>query len=298
MQILNVGPWELFLVLLIVLIVLGPDNMVKTGRTLGLWVYKFIRSPMWAQIVDTSREIRNIPTKLVREAGLEESLKEIKDETKSIGGSLNADLKEAADDVNAAARATSGGLAFATANQIRNEKNGPATGSESESSAQEEHEDLPESPPMELDDEEIEFDPADEQYPTDTPVDKVIPEEGAKPAPAIIEVGDSDEIREEMVEEGTEDLLEKPEAEEDIDNPQKEDVPPPAIIDVDEGASFGDTFIEPFEESTLVEEQDEDAFPDEPLEERAVEQWREKVEGEQKHEDERVEDQAVHPADE
>ncbi len=155
----------------------------------------------------------------------------------------------------------------------------------------------PKARPCSSDDEEIEFDPNDEQYPTDTPADRVIPEEGAKPAPAIVEVGDSDEIREEMVEEGVEDLLEKPEADEDIDNPRKEDVPPPAIIDVDQAASFGDTFIEPFEQSTLVEEQDEDAFPDQPLEERAVEQWRQKIEGEQKHEEEAAEENRSHPKD-
>ncbi len=151
MQILNVGPWEFFFVLLIALIVLGPDKMVKTGRTLGLWAYRFMRSPMWAQILDTSRELRNLPTKLVREAGLEESLKEIQEETKSIGGTLNKDLKEAADEVNQAARELSSGLAFAATNQIGNQNQGQGSGSEAQGAEQpDDREDSPESPPMQL----------------------------------------------------------------------------------------------------------------------------------------------------
>jgi Sec-independent protein translocase protein TatA len=35
MDFLGVGPLELLFILLIALIVLGPNDMVKTGRTLG-----------------------------------------------------------------------------------------------------------------------------------------------------------------------------------------------------------------------------------------------------------------------
>ncbi len=279
MEILNVGPWEFFFIILIALIVLGPDNMVKTGRTMGRWVYRLIRSPLWAQIMDTSRELRNLPTKIVREAGLEESLKDIKEETKTINSDLSNDLRKAADEVNAAARDVSGPVAFASPGPQNANSSDPAAGGQGDQ--HEKNEDSPISPPMQEGDETPEQEPGSEQTPTDTPADRVIPREGAKVAPAIIEVGDTDEIREEMVEESAEHSLEKPRAEEDIDNPTEEDVPPPAIIDVDKAASFGDTFIEPFEESTLVEDQEEDAFPDQPLEERPVEQWRERIQQQQ-----------------
>jgi len=39
--------------------------------------------------MDTSREIRDLPTKIVREAGLEESIKEIKDLNREIGKEAN-----------------------------------------------------------------------------------------------------------------------------------------------------------------------------------------------------------------
>ena len=77
MQILNVGPLEFLFVLIFALVILGPERMIDTARAMGKWFYRFTRSSFWASVVDTSREIRELPTKIVREAGLEESIKEI-----------------------------------------------------------------------------------------------------------------------------------------------------------------------------------------------------------------------------
>ncbi len=278
MEILNVGPWEFVFILLIALIVLGPDNMAKTGRTMGRYIYKLIRSPIWAQIMSTSRELRDLPTKIVREAGLEESLKELQEETKTIGGSLTKDLSDVANEANAVVREASDQVSFAAATGTPRDANAPSSGDSGQDAGRE---DSPESPPMQEGDQPAEAEPGDEQIPTDTPLDKVIPKEGAKVAPAIIDAGDSGQIREEMAETAAKESLEKPQPDENIDNPEKEDVPPPAIIDVDRAASFGDTFIEPFEKSTLVENQDETASPEQPLEERPVEQWRERQQEQQ-----------------
>jgi Sec-independent protein translocase protein TatA len=72
MEFLGIGPLELLFVLLIALIVIGPKDMVKTGRTIGRMLRKVVTSPQWQMINRTSREIRNIPNRLIREAGLEE----------------------------------------------------------------------------------------------------------------------------------------------------------------------------------------------------------------------------------
>ena len=72
MDILGVGPLELLFILLIALIVLGPKDMVKSGKTIGLFLRKIVTSSSWQSIQQTSREIRNLPTKLIREAGLED----------------------------------------------------------------------------------------------------------------------------------------------------------------------------------------------------------------------------------
>src|SRR5574340_563182 len=78
MEILNVGILEIVLILVIAVIVLGPDGMVKSAHSMGVWLRKIIKSPIWAQLMDTQRELRDMPTRLVREAGLEEDLKELK----------------------------------------------------------------------------------------------------------------------------------------------------------------------------------------------------------------------------
>jgi sec-independent protein translocase protein TatB len=72
MEILGVGPLELLFIFLIALIVLGPKDMAKTGRTLGRFMYKVVTSPAWQTFRQASRDLRQLPTKLMREAGLEE----------------------------------------------------------------------------------------------------------------------------------------------------------------------------------------------------------------------------------
>jgi Sec-independent protein translocase protein TatA len=72
MDILGVGPLELLFILLIALIVLGPKDMMKSGKTIGMFLRKIVTSSSWQSIQQTSREIRNLPTKLIREAGLED----------------------------------------------------------------------------------------------------------------------------------------------------------------------------------------------------------------------------------
>ena len=72
MDILGIGPLELVFILLIALIVLGPNDMVKAGRTLGRFLRKLVTSPGWQMVQQTSKDLRYLPNKLMREAGLEE----------------------------------------------------------------------------------------------------------------------------------------------------------------------------------------------------------------------------------
>src|SRR5512139_1381017 len=84
MEILGIGPLELFFILIIALIVLGPKDMVKAGRTIGQFMRKIVMSPTWRAVNQTSNELRRLPNRLMRDAGIEESLKQIKDSTQSI----------------------------------------------------------------------------------------------------------------------------------------------------------------------------------------------------------------------
>lgn len=72
MDILGVGPQELIVILIIALIVLGPKDMQKAGKTIGKWMNDLVHSDVWRLFQSTSREIRNLPTNLMREANLEE----------------------------------------------------------------------------------------------------------------------------------------------------------------------------------------------------------------------------------
>ena len=71
MEILGIGAPELVFIVIIALIVLGPKDMQKTGRTIGRWLNQLVRSDGWKAFQQTSREIRNLPTNLMREANLE-----------------------------------------------------------------------------------------------------------------------------------------------------------------------------------------------------------------------------------
>jgi Sec-independent protein translocase protein TatA len=101
MDILGIGPLELVFILIIALIVLGPTDMVKAGRTIGKFLRQIVTSPTWHAVTKTSSELRNLPNKLIRDAGLEEDIKQIQDVTKSaIPSSLNSDLKQWQRDIN------------------------------------------------------------------------------------------------------------------------------------------------------------------------------------------------------
>ena len=86
MQLLGIGPLELLLIAVIAVIVLGPKGMVSGAREAGKAIRKIIRSPIWHDIVDTSREIREFPQKLAREAGIEKDLEDLRRSTR---GTLN-----------------------------------------------------------------------------------------------------------------------------------------------------------------------------------------------------------------
>src|SRR6266508_3627597 len=72
MEFLGIGPSELIFIVIIAIIILGPKDMQKAGKTVGRWLNQFIRSDGWKALQHASREIRNLPTNLMREANLEE----------------------------------------------------------------------------------------------------------------------------------------------------------------------------------------------------------------------------------
>ena len=71
MEILGVGPSELIFIILIAIIVLGPRDMQKAGRMIGHWLNRLTKSEGWKMMQDTSRDLRDLPNKLMRDANME-----------------------------------------------------------------------------------------------------------------------------------------------------------------------------------------------------------------------------------
>ena len=80
MEILGIGTSELIFIVIIALIVLGPKDMQKAGKTIGKWLRSIVTSDGWRIFQQTSRELRTLPNKLMREAN---------DELNQIGNQLN-----------------------------------------------------------------------------------------------------------------------------------------------------------------------------------------------------------------
>jgi len=89
MDIFGIGPTELVFIILIALILLGPKEMEKTGRTIGRFLRDLTRSEGWRAFRDTSREIRNLPNRLMREANIEDLQKDI--------GTIGKELEDSVD---------------------------------------------------------------------------------------------------------------------------------------------------------------------------------------------------------
>ncbi len=98
MELLGIGPLELFFILVIALIILGPNDMVKAGRSLGRFLRKVITSPEWRTVQKASRELKYLPNRLMREASLEDLSKDFEDINK-IGSQLNKDMKQVQTDL-------------------------------------------------------------------------------------------------------------------------------------------------------------------------------------------------------
>jgi Sec-independent protein translocase protein TatA len=80
MEIFGIGTSELLFIAIIALIILGPKDMQKAGRTLGKWLRNIVTSDGWKMFQQTSRELKTLPNRLMRDAN--EELKNVGSELK------------------------------------------------------------------------------------------------------------------------------------------------------------------------------------------------------------------------
>jgi hypothetical protein len=97
MEILGVGPLEFVFVLILMLLLLGPKGMVKVVHDVGEFLRKLVQSPVWKSIINSSQEIREVQTQIIKESGLDQSLKDIRATTQSLNEVTNNLVRPALD---------------------------------------------------------------------------------------------------------------------------------------------------------------------------------------------------------
>lgn len=84
MEIFNIGAGEIILLLVILFVVLGPRDMARTAYKVGSWIRKLVKSPIWAEMMNTSQMLKDIPQELVKNSGLGEDLKDLRQMERNI----------------------------------------------------------------------------------------------------------------------------------------------------------------------------------------------------------------------
>ena len=87
MEILGIGMSELVFVVIIALIVLGPKDMQKAGRTIGKWMRDIVTSDGWRAFQKTSSELRKLPAQMMRDAN--EDLDKFKKDINNVNVDVN-----------------------------------------------------------------------------------------------------------------------------------------------------------------------------------------------------------------
>jgi Sec-independent protein translocase protein TatA len=126
MTFLNIGPLEFILIFIVMFILLGPEGMIKTARQLGTWIRKTVRSPMWGEVMGYSRDIRDLPTKFIRDTGLDEDLKEIQMAASEATRETQESLNQAKSEIDQSLKET-GGLEIKIDGKQQNPKPAAAT---------------------------------------------------------------------------------------------------------------------------------------------------------------------------
>ncbi|OGO07275.1 MAG: hypothetical protein A3K46_01880 [Chloroflexi bacterium RBG_13_60_9] len=98
MEILGIGPLEFMVIIIIALIIFSPKDLAKGGKEIGRWINRLYRSDAWKSMRQVSQEMQNLPSRLAREAQLDE-LKELEKDIQKAGDDQLAGLKEMEKDI-------------------------------------------------------------------------------------------------------------------------------------------------------------------------------------------------------
>jgi Sec-independent protein translocase protein TatA len=90
MDILGIGPLELAFIIIIILLVLGPKEMVNALRTLGRVMRGIVTSDWWQTTRQAIQDVRKLPYDLMRDAGMEEDLRALDEIRRTASGTSTA----------------------------------------------------------------------------------------------------------------------------------------------------------------------------------------------------------------
>jgi len=88
MKFLNIGVLEFVFILLLALIVLGPKKAIEAAGEVGRWIKGLTHSEFWRDIVSASKEIKDLPKKMMDEAELQKTVNELDRSTSEINQSF------------------------------------------------------------------------------------------------------------------------------------------------------------------------------------------------------------------
>jgi Sec-independent protein translocase protein TatA len=90
----NLGLPEIIFIILIALIIFGPNQMVKSAKEVGAFLRKVSKSPYWKEVWATKRDLDELPKMLAKEAQLSETIHELDRESKKIDRSVSTAVKD------------------------------------------------------------------------------------------------------------------------------------------------------------------------------------------------------------
>lgn len=88
MKIFNVGALEFVFILLLAFLVLGPKKAISTAGDVGRWIKKLVSSKFWQDLVSTSKQIQELPQKMMDDAEIQNTLKDLERSTGEIKSAL------------------------------------------------------------------------------------------------------------------------------------------------------------------------------------------------------------------
>ena len=88
MKFLNIGVLEFVFILLLALIILGPRKAIDAAGEVGRWIKGLTHSEFWRDIVTASKEIKDLPKKMMDEAELQKTVNELDRSTAEINQSF------------------------------------------------------------------------------------------------------------------------------------------------------------------------------------------------------------------